>query len=321
MRLLAKTHVRFVLILSLLSLVISGCSLFQRHDEKSKPKVRVVEVPAQIRADADDSLKHRIIVLPFLDENVSRSSQVAEASRRALIAELNRLGRFVIINNDDLPKRPSEFINEDKEYNIESMAKIVAPMGVSAIVEGKVYDIRAKRIGDQVGVFRKIRAQITSSVRLRVASARNGRLILEELKTGVVEADTTKVAEYSFSDRFLEDDPMLVQLSVQRAFESSIPNLVKSVEKLSWEGRVAMVNGERLFINAGRMTGIQIGDILKVTDDGNEVFDPESGEFIGKAPGRLKGTLEVISYFGKDGAIGIVHSGSGFKENDRVELY
>lgn len=318
MTILKRLSLRFLLFVVAAN---SGCSLFERHDQQAQPTVRVIDVPAQIRGSVDEGLKHRLIILPFLDENTSRSTNVAESSRRALVQELSRLGRFVILNNDDLPKKPSEFVTDDKEYDLEAIAKMASPMGVSAVVEGKVFEIKAKRIGDQVGLFRKIRAQITTSVRLRVSSARNGRLILEELKTGQVEADTTKVAEYSFSDRFLEDDPALVQLSAQRAFESSIPNIVKSIEKLSWEGRVAMVNGERVFVNAGRLTGIQIGDILKITDDGDEVFDPETGEFIGKAPGRLKGTLEVVSYFGKDGAIGIVHSGSGFKENDRVELY
>jgi hypothetical protein len=35
----------------------------------------------------------------------------------------------------------------------------------------------------------------------------------------------------------------------------------------------------------------------------------------------MKGSLEVISYFGQDGAIAVIHSGSGFKENDRIEMY
>ncbi len=93
------------------------------------------------------------------------------------------------------------------------------------------------------------------------------------------------------------------------------------MEKLSWEGRVAAVAGERIFVNAGRLSGLQVGDILKITDEGDDVYDPETGRFIGTAPGRLKGTVEVVSYFGKDGAIAVVHSGSGFQENDRVELY
>ncbi len=82
-----------------------------------------------------------------------------------------------------------------------------------------------------------------------------------------------------------------------------------------------MINGDRIFLNVGRISGLQIGDILKVSEEGDEIFDPQTGNYVGKAPGRLKGTLEVVSYFGQDGAISIIHSGAGFRENDRVELY
>jgi len=82
-----------------------------------------------------------------------------------------------------------------------------------------------------------------------------------------------------------------------------------------------MINGDRIFLNVGRISGVQVGDLLRVTEEGEEVFDPQTGVFIGKSPGRLKGTLEVTSYFGQDGSIAVLHSGANFKENDRVEQY
>ncbi|MDZ4084592.1 MAG: hypothetical protein U1E10_16745, partial [Bdellovibrionales bacterium] len=93
------------------------------------------------------------------------------------------------------------------------------------------------------------------------------------------------------------------------------------VEKLSWEGRVALVKGERVYLNAGRLSGLQVGDILRISEEGEDVHDPETGNYIGRVPGRLKGTVEIVSYFGRDGAIAVLHSGSGFRENDLVELY
>jgi hypothetical protein len=88
-----------------------------------------------------------------------------------------------------------------------------------------------------------------------------------------------------------------------------------------WEGRIASVQGERIFLNVGKISGLAAGDLLRVVDEGEEIYDTESGSFIGKSPGRLKGTLEVVSFFGQDGAIAVIHSGGGFRENDRVELY
>jgi hypothetical protein len=119
----------------------------------------------------------------------------------------------------------------------------------------------------------------------------------------------------------LSEDPELIRAAIRKAFAGAIPGIIRAVEKLGWEGRVAMVSGERVFVNAGRLSGIQVGDVLKVTEEGDDVYDPETGRFIGTAPGRLKGTIEVVTYFGKDGAIAVIHSGSGFQENDRVELY
>jgi len=76
-----------------------------------------------------------------------------------------------------------------------------------------------------------------------------------------------------------------------------------------------------LYLNVGRTSGLQVGDLLKVMDDGDDIYDPENGSHVGRVPGRLKGTLELISYFGADGSVAVIHSGSGFKENDRVEIY
>ena len=64
-----------------------------------------------------------------------------------------------------------------------------------------------------------------------------------------------------------------------------------------------------------------VGDLIKVLEPGSEIFDPDSGTLIGESPGQVKGTLEVVSFFGSDGSIAVVHSGSGFKVNDRIEMY
>jgi hypothetical protein len=113
----------------------------------------------------------------------------------------------------------------------------------------------------------------------------------------------------------------MIETLVKDAFLDFTPQIVGAIDKVSWEGRIAAINGDRLYLNVGKISGLQIGDLLKVMEDGDDVYDPESGGHIGRVPGRMKGTLEVISYFGNDGAISIIHSGSGFKENDRIEQY
>ena len=84
---------------------------------------------------------------------------------------------------------------------------------------------------------------------------------------------------------------------------------------------MARIIGNKIYINAGRGSGLNVSDILKVITEGQEIFDPETGALIGVSKGEVKGTLEVIDYFGPDGAIAILHSGGSVHEGDFVQLY
>lgn len=302
------------------SISLSACSLLDtRMNQKSlRPETR--DVSNQARGSNDQSPRKRVMVLPFIDGTGGRSDAAAKVARETLTRGLKQTGDFVVVAIADFPKDPASYI-KNGEYDLETMGKIGGGLGLAGIIEGRVIEVKAKRVGDAVGIVREIRAKITATVQIRMVNTKNGSLLLNETRTADIEDTTTRVGERAFSDRNLENDPKLIESVVTEAFRTTIPKILQAVEKQSWEGRVAMVKGDRIYLNSGRLTGLNIGDIMKVTEEGEDIYDPENGSLIGKAPGRLKGTVELISYFGKDGAIGIVHSGSGFRENDRVELY
>lgn len=298
-----------------------GCAeLSARRNVDPVPAIDTKDVPAAARGD-DDAPRHRILVLPFLDERPDHSGKMTEVARQTVVRELLKTRQFVVVSADDLNQDLKKYLTDENEYDLNAVSRQAAALGVSAVVEGKVLSIRARRVGDSVGLIRQLKAQVSSQVRIRIFAGKSGKEILNEVRSADTEATATRVGESGDILTSLSDDPELIQAAIRKAFVGVVPNVVRAVEKLSWEGRVAMVSGERVFINAGRLTGLQVGDVLKVTEEGDDVYDPETGRFIGVAPGRLKGTIEVVSYFGKDGAIGIIHSGSGFQENDRVELY
>ncbi len=64
-----------------------------------------------------------------------------------------------------------------------------------------------------------------------------------------------------------------------------------------------------------------MGDVLRIMTEGTEIFDPESGALLGVSKGEVKGTLEIIDYFGPDGAVAILNSGGSVTEGDFVQLY
>ena len=54
---------------------------------------------------------------------------------------------------------------------------------------------------------------------------------------------------------------------------------------------------------------------------GEEIYDPATGTYLGRAPGQLKGTVEVVDFLGPDGAVAVLHTGGNFQEGDTVQLY
>lgn len=262
--------------------------------------------------------RKRVLLLPFLNDSQEKDPAVARTGRDALVAGLRLTDNFIILDNNDIPKDLKQFM-KDGAYDTDEIAKVAAEMGVVAVIEGKVLEVKARKTGDEVGLIRSVTAVVTSTVAVRVFSAANSREILNEVRSATSQSKTHKVADSSHYN--LAADPELIHESLYSAFQGMILPITKSIDKINWGGRIALVSGDRIYLNAGRITGINIGDILRVTDEGEEIYDPNNGVLLGRAPGRMKGTLEVVSYFGKDGCITVVHSGSGFKENDKVELY
>lgn len=300
------------LLLLVLSLSLVSCINNSRVEERNVP----------MNARPTNEPMKRVFVLPFLNVSPAntKSLEVVETARRAFVGEMLRTGQFVVVKNSDFPKDLENF-KVNNEYDLEKIAAIAQTLGVNAVVEGQILDIRARRNSDEVGIYRKVKATVEANVRIRAFGASTKKEIFNETKRAEVQAVTTRFAERPGSDLELSEDPALVHEVIQKGFRDLIPALANSMKKLSWEGRIAMVRGEKIYINAGRISGIQVGDLLKVVDQGQDIYDPQTGVFLGRAEGRMKGTVEILSYFGKDGAIGVIHSGSDFRENDKVELY
>ena len=304
-----------LILLVSLSFVLTSCSLIQgKKRRRSRRPVIAQDVPAF------KGIRKRLLVLPFIDKSGQRPQKVLDKARRSVVQELVRSNLFIVVQNNDYPGDLNRHL-KNREYDLETISKTAQGLGIAGIVEGKILNINARMVGDKVGFFKKLRARVDGSVQIRVYAAKNSREILNDVRSAQNETSTTHFGRRKISPKELEEDPVLVQQVIQKAFAGTIGHIVRALDKLDWEGRVALVKGDRIYLNAGQLSGIQVGDILKVMEEGEEVYDPETGVLIGRVPGRMKGTIEIVSYCGRDGAIAIVHSGSGFVENDRVEIY
>lgn len=299
------------------ALFLVSCVAIDRGGPSLRRDIR--DVDQQTRSD-DGTPRKRMIVLPFLDPSEKRPEELRNKARAAFILDLNRTGEIIALDSRDLKLDLSKMMSGD-QYKLNEIAKQAQTLGANAVLEGRILDIRIKRKADNVGIVRHLATEFEVVAQVRVVTGRTGKEVFNTVKTVTVEEQGVRVAERVETDKFLANNPDMIQMIVKDAFLDFTPQILAALEKVSWEGRIAAINGDRIYLNVGRISGLRVGDLLKVTENGDDVFDPESGSHIGRVPGRLKGTLEIVSYFGNDGSIAVIHSGSGFRENDRVELY
>lgn len=268
----------------------------------------------------DKSPRKRVVVLPFLDRNSEHSIDILAHARIEFINELNKSQEMIALDSSELKMDLSTFI-KNGDFDLAAIVQASQNSNASSILEAKVIDIRFKnKIGNDSDRLTK-KAAFEIVVKARMMNIRSGQEIYNSVKTVTIEEENTKLPENIPSDIFFGRNPELVELLIKDAFLDFSSKLVEALNQVIWEGRIAALQGERIYLNVGKISGVQVGDILKVVEDGNEVYDPEIGYHIGKVPGKVKGTLEVVGYFGQDGAVSVIHSGAGFKENDRIELY
>ncbi len=305
------------LILSFFLLATTACSLFETRSEVPRKEVKDWNPNKNTESS---SPRKRLALLPFLDKKSSHPTEFKESARRALMLDLNRTGEIIAMSADefnlDLSKKTA-----DGTYDMKELVKQTRDSGVAAFLTGQIVDVRVESKAGQIGIVRKLKTGIEVDVLVKVSSIRGGKDIFNTVKTVRLEDENVRVAERVDTDRFIKANPDLIKTMIKDAFLEFTKQIIASLDRITWEGRIAAVQGDRIFLNVGRISGLQVGDLLKVSEAGDDIYDPDSGIHIGKSPGRLKGTLEVISYFGTDGSIAVVHSGAGFKENDKVEIY
>lgn len=94
----------------------------------------------------------------------------------------------------------------------------------------------------------------------------------------------------------------------------------KIVGSLDWSARIASIEKDRIILNAGRLSGIEKGDVLEVYSKGNQVFDKTTHLPLGQVKGSYKGEIEVYELFGVDAALAKLGKGGTFSTTDVVYL-
>lgn len=306
--------------------LLSGCQrsgAFKRDQDYYKPEGESYYDRGKKGATGRIALlgqpKKRVVVLNFWNDTPVRQNDIGNFAADELRRGLFQSQKMILPADARSDLGTEDFVQGDK-VKVSQLIREGRRMGVAMLVVGRVTKVVFRQRGDDIGVLRQKQSMAGVDVELKVFDVAGGREILSTGRSGdaasnamvAMEEENLEAAEYRAE---------LTKLAIRNAMTQLIPDVVKSVEKMTWEGRIAKLAGNKIYLNAGKTSGLVAGDILKVLTPGDDVYDPVTGAYLGRSQGQLKGTLEVVDFIGPDGAVSNIHTGGNFQEGDSVQLY
>jgi hypothetical protein len=265
-------------------------------------------------------VRKKIALLSFYNESPLGTEDLAITSTEEFRREISKSREFIVD-----PEAESFFGNSKEIYagggiKLAQLARKAKMSGVNIVVFGRIKEARVRQKSDEIGFMRKVKSLAEVFVEIKVYDVLTNKELFSEVVEGDISDDNLRFYKSESEDNLAYRQDLL-RHAAQAAVRKFVPRIVRVGSKLDWVGRVAKIIGTRIYVNAGRVSGINLGDILKVITEGQEIFDPESGAMIGISQGEVKGTLEVVDYFEPNGAICVLHSGGSVTEGDFVQLY
>lgn len=306
-------------------LVFTGCTRspeFEKDKEFYRPESPYYDRNTKSGSQQVESMgqpKKKILILNFWNDTPIRTGNLGPFASDEMKRGVSVSQRMIVPKDVHTLLTTEDFVSGDK-IKVSQLIREGRRLGVAVLVIGRITKVVFRQKGDEIGVFRQRQSLAAADVEIKVFDVAAGREVAAIGRSG----ETAATANVAIETENLESQSYrseLAKLAIRNAVTGLVPDVLKTIEKMVWQGRIAKISGNKLYINAGRTSGIIAGDILKALTPGDDVYDPSTGAYLGRSPGQLKGTLEVVDFIGADGAVAEIHTGGNFQEGDVVQLY
>lgn len=253
--------------------------------------------------------KKKVAILDFENNTTYKEEKIAEAVAKRLSDKLEATQRVVTLDKTVVSQMLNrEGFKFEKLWDPAAMKRAHQSLGIQAFALGTVTDVsllssKASETSDEEVAF------ATSKVEIRLIDASTGNL----LKTFIGRSPifgTKESGEYSRGKAVLK--------AIDFGLDDVLDGFLRQLDLLDWTTTIARTDGENIYLNAGKLSGVRIGDTLEVFEPGKEIFNPNTNLSLGWTTGKLKGAVRVTDLFGVDAATAKSVQGSGFGSDDVV---
>jgi hypothetical protein len=246
-------------------------------------------------------MKRRVIVLPMADQTNYKGEGLGELATRRLITRLENAGAIICVD-------PHTINNKGTLTDPEIMKSLNELYGIQAVLKGTLSDIYTSSSKIE-GKEEQETSFAMSKISLDIYNTDTG-IVLRQLSGRNPISLTREKGEMSTEKAKIKAIDMAIELLAE--------DLLKAVLMLDWHARVASVENGKIYVNAGRQSGLDKGSILDVYSPGEQIIDSKTKMPLGTIKGKYKGELEVSELFGVDACWAKIKKGSNFSATDLV---
>lgn len=254
--------------------------------------------------------KRKVVILDFENKTTYKEEKLGEAVSKKLFDKLEATQRVVLVDSvflaDLLKKEEFKFQNL---FEPMAMKKANQTLGVHAFIKGVITDLsllssKASETSEEEVSF------ATAKIEVHLIDASTGNLLRTFIGKSPI-FGTKEQGEYSRSKAVLK--------AIDFAIDEILDGLLRQLDLLEWTTTIAKIEGDNIYINSGKLSGLRVGDTLEIYEPGKEIIHPITKFSLGWTTGKLKGLIRITELFGIDGAAGKIIQGEGFTINDVVK--
>ncbi len=304
------------------TLVMNGCS--PTMSGAVKDDTTLTDTSKQLKTSSDVSdykgPKLRVGVVNFQNKTPSRVLGIGEAAADILGTILQKTDRFIVIPQQDMESiLDQQRLGATGAINPDTAAKMGQILGLNAIVTGAItaYSETEEGYDYLVSKGKKQIARVT--VDYRIVDTTTGVQIMADSGAGIYEKKVGSVLGMGTKAAY---DTDLRDGALRDALAKAMVNMMKQLESQPWKGKIAKVSGSRVYINAGKRTGLKNGDKLDVYRVGEDIIDPDTHQKLGTTEDKVGQVLVQQNDLGDkaDMSVAVTTSGMGFKQGDVVKF-
>jgi len=296
-----------------LLLTFAGCAPRTTVKQKQAVTVRETEkVESKMTGP-----KRRIGVVDFENKTTYGQARLGTAASDILITELVKSEKFIVVERDKINKILDEQkLQQTGIIDSATAVQVGKILGLNAIVTGSVSQFGVKTGGSEYILAQSKQQVAECTVDIRVVDVETGQILYADSGKGVAKRATGSVLGLGTRSGY---DETLEGEALRAAIVKFVDNIISQVNKKPWSCRVAEVDNDTVYLNAGLASGLEVGKKLKVYHLGKEIKDPTTGLVIGNVENEIA-EIEVVRHFGEDGSVAKIIKGSSPSKNDICRL-